>query len=111
MSIKCCIHYKCDFLKFTLYNLKKFFINFRLFDVEVLKLSFKLAFDKNLGLELFVFKHMYYDKSKKIFFSSYNTEHMIDAIGSFLLIFLNTDFEDDEDCRSFVFWFCFEKEI
>ena len=33
---------------------------------------------------------------------------MIDAIGSFLLIFLNTDFEDDEDCRSFVFWFCFE---
>ena len=71
-------------------------------------MSFKLAFDKNLGLELFVFKHMYYDKSKKIFFSSYNTEHMIDAIGSFLLIFLNTDFEDDEDCRSFVFWFCFE---
>ena len=60
-------------------------------------MSFKLAFDKNLGLELFVFKHMYYDKSKKIFFSSYNTEHMIDAIGSFLLIFLNTDFEDDED--------------
>ena len=107
MSIKCCIHYKCDFLKFTLYNLKKFFINFRLFDVEVLKLSFKLAFDKNLGLELFVFKHMYYDKSKKIFFSSYNTEHMIDAIGSFLLIFLNTDFKDDEDCRSFFFWFCF----
>ena len=34
---------------------------------------------------------------RKIFFSSYNTEHMIDAIGSFLLIFLNTDFEDDEE--------------
>ena len=71
-------------------------------------MSFKLAFDKNLGLELFVSKHMYYDNSKKIFFSSYNTEHMIGAIGSFLLIFLNTDFEDDEDCKSFVFWFCFE---
>lgn len=71
-------------------------------------MSFKLAFDKNLGLEFFVFKHMYYDKSKKVFFSSYKTEHIIDALGSFLLIFLNTDFEDNEDCKSFVFWFCFE---
>ena len=71
-------------------------------------MSFKLAFDKNLGLELFVFERIYYDKSKKIFFSSYGTEHMIDPIGSFLLIFLNTNFEDNEDCRSFVFWFCFE---
>ena len=59
-------------MKFTLYNLKKFFINFRLFDVEVFHLDFKLAFDKNLGLELFVFKRIYYDKSKKIFFSSVN---------------------------------------
>ena len=33
---------------------------------------------------------------------------MIEPIGSFLLIFLNTNFVDDEDCRSFVFWFCFE---
>lgn len=76
--------------------------------MEVFHLDFKLAFDKNLKLELFVFKRIYYDKSKKIFFSSYRTEHMIDLIGSFLLIFLNTNFEDDEDCRSFVFWFCFE---
>lgn len=79
MSNKCCIHYNCEFLKFTLYNFKNFFINCRLFDVEVFNLSFKLAFDKNLGLEFFVFKHMYYDKSQKIFFSSYKTEHMIDA--------------------------------
>lgn len=71
-------------------------------------MSFKLAFDKNLGLEFFVFRHMYYDKSKKIFFSSYKTKHIIDALGSFLIMFLNTDFEDNEDCRSFVFWFCFE---
>ena len=76
--------------------------------MEVFHLDFKLAFDKNLGLELFVFKRIYYDKSQKIFFSSYRTEHMIDPIGSFLLIFLNTNFKDDEDCRSFVFWFCFE---
>ena len=76
--------------------------------MEVFHLDFKLAFDKNLGLELFVFKRIYYDKSKKIFFSSYKTDHMIDPIGSFLLIFLNTNFEDDEDFRSFVFWFCFE---
>ena len=54
MSIKCYIHYICEFLKFTLYNLKKFFINFRLFDVEVFHLDFKLAFDKNLGL-IFLF--------------------------------------------------------
>lgn len=47
-------------------------------------------------------------KVKKYFFSSYNTEHMIDPIGSFILIFLNTSFKNDEDCRSFVFWFCFE---
>lgn len=66
-------------------------------------MDFKLAFDKNLGLELFIFKRIYYDKSKKIFFSSYKTDHMIDPIGSFLLIFLNTNFEDDEDFRSFVF--------
>lgn len=26
----------------------------------------------------------------------------------FLLIFLNTDFEDIKDCKSFIFWFCFE---
>lgn len=26
----------------------------------------------------------------------------------FLLIFLNTDFENNEDCKSFIFWFCFE---
>lgn len=38
----------------------------------------------------------------------YHYSYMIDAIGSFLLIFLNTNFEDDEDCRSFVFGFCFE---
>ena len=47
-------------------------------------------------------------KVKRYFFSSYLAEHMINPIGSFLLMFLNTDFEDDEDCRSFVFWFCFE---
>lgn len=57
-------------------------------------MDFKLAFDKNLGLELFVFKRIYYDKSKKIFFSSYLAEHMINPIGSFLLMFSNTDFEE-----------------
>ena len=25
-----------------------------------------------------------------------------------ILIFLNINFENDEDCRSFVYWFCFE---
>lgn len=48
---------------------------------------------------------MYYDKSQKIFFSSYKTEHMIDALGSFLLIFLNTDFEDNEDWDLLFFGF------
>lgn len=62
--------------------------------MKVFHLDFKLAFDKNLGLELFVFKRIYYDKSKKIFFSSYLAEHMINPIGSFLLMFLNTDFEE-----------------
>ena len=66
--------------------------------MEVFHLDFKLAFDKNFVLELFVFKRIYYNESKQIFFSSYRTEHMIDPIGSFLLIFLNTNFEDDEDC-------------
>lgn len=62
--------------------------------MKVFHLDFKLAFDKNLGLELFVFKRIYYDKSKKIFFSSYLAEHMINPIGSFLLMFSNTDFEE-----------------
>lgn len=71
-------------------------------------MSFKLAFDKNLGLEFFVYKHMYYDKKKKIFLSTYKTEHMINPLGSFILMFLNTDFNNDDDCKSFIFWFCFE---
>jgi len=76
--------------------------------VEVYNLSYKLAFDKNLGLEFFVFKHMYYDKKKKIFFSKLDSNRMINPIGTLLLIFLNTDFENDEECSSFIFWFCFE---
>lgn len=71
-------------------------------------MNFKVAFDKNLGLEFFIFKHMYYDKNKKIFLSSFKTEHMINSLGNFLLIFLNTNFENQEDCKSFIFWFCFE---
>lgn len=71
-------------------------------------MNFKVAFDKNSGLEFFVFKHMYYDKKEKIIFSSLQTEHMINALGTFLLIFLNTDFENQEDCKSFISRFCFE---
>ena len=71
-------------------------------------MDFHLAFDKNADLEFLVYKHMYYDKDKNVYFSSFKSNQLINLIGTFLLIFLNTDFEDIEDCQSFIFWFCFE---
>ena len=76
--------------------------------MEVFYLYYKIAFDKKDELEIFVFNHMFYDSEKKIFFSTYKMEHFIGPIGSFLLMFLNTDFENDDECKSFIFWFCFE---
>ena len=69
---------------------------------------YKIAFDNKDELEIFIFNHMFYDPKKKIFFSTYKMEHFIAPIGSFLLMFLNTDFKNDDECKSFIFWFCFE---
>ena len=76
--------------------------------MEVFNLYNKIAFDKENELEIFIYNHMFYDPQKKVFFSTYKTEHLIGPIGSFLLMFLNTDFENDDECKSFIFWYCFE---
>ena len=53
-SIKTILFIKTiTFLSVSVFS-KKFFINFSLFDVKVFYLGFKLAFDKNLGL-IFLF--------------------------------------------------------
>ena len=76
--------------------------------MEVFNLYNKIAFDKEVNLEIFIYNHMFYDPKKKLFFSAYRPKHLIGPIGSFLLMFLNTDFENYDECLSFIFWFCFE---
>lgn len=76
--------------------------------MEVFNLYNKIAFDKENELEIFIYDHMFYDPQKKVFFSTYKVEHLIGPIGSFLLMFLNTDFKNDDECKSFIFWYCFE---
>lgn len=71
-------------------------------------MSYKIAFDKNLGLEFLVFPTMYQDKKTKLFFSPFQNANIISPIGTFLLIFLNTDFKNIDNCISFIYKFCFE---
>ena len=71
-------------------------------------MKFKVAFDKESNLEFFVYNHLYYDPKKQIFFSTYMTNELIGPIGSFLIEFLNTNFENNAERNSFVFWYCYE---
>ena len=76
--------------------------------MEVFNLKFKVAFDKESNLEFFVYNHLYYDPKKQIFFSTYMTNELIGPSGSFLIEFLNTNFENNAERNSFVFWYCYE---
>ena len=45
--------------------------------MEVFNLYNKIAFDKENELEIFIYNHMFYDPQKKVFFSTYKTEHYL----------------------------------
>lgn len=68
-------------------------------------MPFHIAFDRDKGLEFILFKSTGYNE--KIFFTSSRPQSIADHIGTFLLMFLNTDFENFEDCSAFIYHFCF----
>lgn len=69
-------------------------------------MSFGIAFDKDENLEFMIYRDMIYNND--VFYSEPIFKKYISPIGSFLLMFLNTNFEDEPECASFIYNFCFE---
>ena len=68
-------------------------------------MPFHIAFDRDKSLEFFLFKTTAY--RKEMFCTTNKPMAIQDNIGTFLLLFLNTDFEILEECSSFIYHFCF----
>lgn len=69
-------------------------------------MSFEIAFDKNENLEFMIYRDM--KVNDNIFYSEPIFKKHIAPIGTFLLMFLNTNFENESECASFICNFCFE---
>lgn len=69
-------------------------------------ISFGIAFDKDENLEFMIYRDLIHDNN--VFYSEPVFKKYILPIGSFLLMFLNTNFEDESECASFIYNFCFE---
>lgn len=68
-------------------------------------MPYHIAFDRDESLEFFLFKTTAY--RKEMFCTTNKPIAIQDNIGTLLLMFLNTDFEDFEQCSSFIYHFCF----
>ena len=68
-------------------------------------MSFNIAFDKENNLELFLFNKITYENNYLI--SNMFHEPQVARLGTLLLLFLNTNFENDNECAAFISRFCF----
>ena len=68
-------------------------------------MTYGLAYDREKNLEFFLFQSMSFDGNR--IFSDKRAQCSILDIGTLLLMFLNTDFEDIDECKSFIYHFCF----
>ena len=69
-------------------------------------MSFGIAFDKDENLEFMIYRDIMYKDN--MFYSEPLYKKHIRPIGTFLLMFLNTDFEDEIDSAAFIYKYCFE---
>lgn len=69
-------------------------------------MSFEIAFDKNENLEFMIYRDM--NVKDNMFYSEPIFKKHIAPIGTFLLMFLNTNFENESECASFIYNFCFQ---
>jgi len=69
-------------------------------------MSFGIAFDKDENLEFLIYRNIIHKNN--MFYSEPIFKKHIEPIGTFLLMFLNTNFENEIDCASFIYNFCFE---
>ena len=70
-------------------------------------MSFYIAFDRDKNLELMLFNNIIYKEN--VFCPEPWFNNKVNPIGTFLLLFLNTDFNNEYDCGAFVYNFCFEE--
>ena len=70
-------------------------------------MEFYIAFDKDKNKEFLLYNKMVPNKDKTVYVNSSNELH-IGKIGTFLLMFLNMDFTDIQECCSFIYLFCFK---
>jgi len=70
-------------------------------------MNFNIAFDKNKNIELMLYRDIKYKDN--IFYLEPVFTTYIKPIGSLLLDFLNTNFENNKECKKFICNFCFEE--
>ncbi len=68
-------------------------------------MPYHIAFDRDKNLEFILYKSTAF--MKDMFCTTNYPLSIEDTIGTFLLMFLNTDFENFEECSAFIYHFCF----
>ena len=69
-------------------------------------MAFFIAFDKENNIEILLYRKVFNDK--KYYFSIANHQYLIRNIGYFLLEFLNTDLENPNEFKKFIYKYTFE---
>ena len=72
-------------------------------------MPYHIAFDRDKNLEFILYKSTAF--MKDMFCTTNYPLSIEDTIGTFLLMFLNTDFENFEECSAFIYHFCFANFI
>lgn len=70
-------------------------------------MSFNIVFDKNKNIEIFLYRDIKYKDN--MFYLEPKFKTNIQPIGTLLLTFLNTNFEDNKQCQKFICEYCFEE--
>lgn len=70
-------------------------------------MSFNIAFDKNKNIEIFLYRDIKYKNN--MFYIEAKFKIRIQPIGTFLLEFLNIDFEDNKQFQKFICEYFFEE--
>lgn len=69
-------------------------------------MAFYIAFDKENNIEILLYRKVFNDK--KYYFSIANHQYLIRNIGYFLLEFLNTNIENPNEFKKFIYKYTFE---